>query len=232
MQNFYVYLASKTEQENQILSRKLDVLEPEFPGLRFISLHPQGLASSVAETMAVVVINVQEWNRSEAISLVQLREAGYRGQVLVMAKANATAAVKSLQAMDGVVFLEKPFEAKDLIGIVRKMLTERAVAQRVHRRYNTNESAEVELYGRSDRFLTKVHNMSKGGAYLEFQQPTALKVGDMVRVKVELKDVNRIYTMPARVVWTSRAASVRGGIGAGVEFIGTPDVKKTILKSF
>src|SRR3712207_5475079 len=125
MQGFVVYLASKTEQENQILGRKLDVLESEFKGLRMVGLHPQGLASSANDQVAVVVINVPEWNRVEAVALLQLRKAGYDGPVLVTAKANTKATVKLLQAMENVVFLEKPFEAKDLVGIVRKMLNAR-----------------------------------------------------------------------------------------------------------
>lgn len=228
MQGFSVFLASRTEEENQLLKRKLEILLPEFPGMKFVGLHPQGLAFSYSENMAVVIINVPEWNTHEALHLANLRGAGYKGPVLVSSKPNGAQALKTLRAQDAVVYLEKPFENKDLIGIVNKMLTARAVAQRVHRRFNTDQAAEIEFYGRNDRYISRVCNLSKGGAYLETSIGAAIRVGDMMRVTLELKDVNRTYTMPARVVWTRRSAE-RGDTGVGVEFVGTPDVRKTLI---
>ena len=232
MQGFGVFLASRTEEENQLLKRKLETLTDEFQNIRFIGLHPQGLALSANDKMAAVVINVTEWNRTETASLLGLRAAGYRGPVLVTAKPSQSPSLRSLRAMDGVVFLEKPFITKDVTGILRKMLHARSVAQRVHRRFNTDESAEVMPFGKNDAYETRVVNISKGGAYLEFSNPLPLRSGDMVRVKVELKDVNRTYTVPARIVWTGRAIGGSEGSGAGIQFVGTPDAKKTMISSF
>jgi Tfp pilus assembly protein PilZ len=210
-------------------------LKTDFPQMRFVGLHPQGLPLSVNERMATVVINVPEWTRAESTNLHGLRGAGYSGPVIVMAKPTPSQALSSLRAMAQIVFLEKPFENKDLVGIARKMLSARVVAQRVHRRFNTAEIAAVELYGRSDSYNSRVCNMSKGGAYLEFSNHLPIRVGDMVRMKVELKDVSRIYTVPARVVWTGGTAgrsSAAPKLGVGVEFVGLPDVKKTIFNGY
>ena len=223
-----VYLVSRSEEENHFLSRKLDPLNQEFANLRFVSLHTQGLRSSARDPISTVVMNFQDWTQTEAGHLEDLREGGYEGPVLVIARANTSAALKMLKETDDVVFLEKPFEPKDLTGIVRKMLTIRAVAQRVHRRYNTSQSAELEFYGRNDSFASKVANLSKGGAYLELASGPNFRVGDMIRVKLELQEVNRVYSMPAKVVWTRRFTG-NSGTGVGVEFIGPAEVKKTIL---
>jgi Tfp pilus assembly protein PilZ len=231
MHGFSVFLASRTEEENQLLKRKLEPLQDDFRDLRFVGLHPQGLANSANEGIAAVVINVLEWNNSEAQSLNALRSAGYHGPVLVTAKPNVTKALTTLRAMDSIVYLEKPFVSKDLLGIVKKMLNARAVAQRVHRRFNTDESAQIEFYGRNDRYASKVCNLSKGGALLELLDTASIRVGDMVRMTVELNAVHRVYTVPARVVWTNRYKD-RTGTGVGVEFVGTPDVKKTILGEY
>ena len=230
MLNLSVYLASRTEEENQLLKRKLDPLKREFNQVRFIGLHPQGLALSASEKMAVVVMNVSEWNKNEMACLLSLRTAGYRGPILVMARVKVSKALESLRLMDNVLLLEKPFENKDLLGIVRKMLNARAVAQQVHRRFHTDEVAEIVPFGKDDAYETKLFNISKGGAYLEFEAYAPVRIGDMVRVKVELKAVNRVYTVPARVVWTGKAAG-RSATGAGVQFVGTPDVQKSLIGS-
>jgi Tfp pilus assembly protein PilZ len=231
MQGFSVFLASRTEEENQLLKRKLEPLQQDFRQLRFVGLHPQGLANSIDDGIAAVIINVLEWNSTEAQSLNALRATGYNGPILVTAKPNVTRALRTLRAMDSVVYLEKPFDSKDLLGIVRKMLNARAVAQRVHRRFNTDESAQIEFYGRNDRYVSRVCNLSKGGAFLELFESAAVRVGDMVRMTMELKDVHRVYTVPARVVWTNRYQD-RTATGVGVEFVGAPDVKKTIIGEY
>ena len=230
MLGFAIYIASRTEQENQLLKRKLESLRSEFRQLSFVGLHPQGLALSASEKMAVAVINVPEWTPSEAATLIGLRSAGYYGPVLVIAKLPAIEVLKRLKAMDGVVFLERPFEAKDLLGIMKKMLNARAVSQRVHRRFNTDEFAEVA--GVAGKLQSRVGNMSKGGAYLEFSDPATLNLGEVVKVTMELKDVNRTYTVQARVVWVGRALNSRADCGVGVQFLGSPEVTRNMFGEF
>ncbi len=225
MQGINLYLASKTEEENLIVRRRIECLTSEFSKLRFVGLHPQGLAMSAHEKMTVVVLNLPEWTHSEMRYVRDARAAGYNGPILVMAKSNGSAALRNLRAMNGVVFLEKPFVTKDLVGIVRKMLLARVVAQRIHRRFNTDEMAELEFYGRNDRYATKMTNLSKGGAFVEFPHAAPVKIGDMLRMTIELKKVSRVYTVPARVVWTAKGGA---GTGVGVEFVGVPDIERTI----
>jgi len=231
MSELNIYLASRTEQENLIIRRKLEVLNGEFRDLRFNSLHPQGLVASVRERMTVVVINLPEWGKSEMKYIYELRAAGYSGPLLVISKPNDGPTLQGLLAMRGVVLLERPFVEKDLVGIVRKMLTDQEVAQRIHRRFNTEEQAEVELCDTKDRYVSWMYNLSKGGAYLEFLTPAPVRVGDRVRMTIELHKTKRVYSLPARVVWTQRKG-IRGGAAAGVEFIGAPEVRKTAIEEF
>ncbi|RYZ65330.1 MAG: hypothetical protein EOP05_20760, partial [Proteobacteria bacterium] len=216
----------RTEQENYILQKKLESLEYEFSGLSFSGVHPAGLAASADRLTGTVIINLMEWNAKEAIVVNDLRKAGYSGPVLVTAKADLSSALAELRAMKDVTFLEKPFDTKDLVGIVRKMLHARAVAQRIHRRFDTAQDAEIESDA-GKKMASRVRNLSRGGAYLEFMVPAPVKIGDRVKVTLELKDVNRTYTLPAKVVWTSRGSG--RGAGVGVEFTGPGDVKSAIL---
>ncbi len=235
MLGFNLFLASKTEEENQLLRKKIEALQTDFPQLQFHGLHPQGLALAAHERMSAVVINVPEWNRSEASNLKLLKDAGYDGPVLVTAKSTMGESIKNLKATDKVVFLEKPFDSKDLQGIVRKIIGARKVSQRIHRRYLTNQSAEVEFYGRDDRLTSRVFNLSKGGAYLEFAADSSLRVGELVRVKMELKDVSRVYTVPSRIVWQQAgmgASEEAPVVGVGVEFLGSADVRAMAIRSY
>ncbi|MEK7356673.1 MAG: PilZ domain-containing protein, partial [Bdellovibrionota bacterium] len=170
-----------------------------------------------------VVFNFQEWTNKEAVHLEDLKKVGYRGPILVIAKSDVSKAVRAAKATPNLVFLEKPFEMKDLLGIIRKMLLARAVLQRVHRRFATSQDAEVSFLTTGGTMSSRVRNLSKGGAYLEFLQPAPIKVGELVSVKLELKDVNRTYSMQAKIVWTSRTNS--RGAGVGIEFVGRGGLK-------
>ena len=224
-----VFIASRTEQENYIVQKKLEPLEYEFRGLGFAGVHPLGLAGSIDSQTVAVVFNFTEWTAKEAVHLEELKKIGYRGPILIIAKGDVTKAVREMRVWPGVVFLEKPFELKDLLGITRKMLMARAVSQRIHRRYATSQDAEVELMVGGAKLISRVRNLSKGGAYLEFMTAVPVKVGELMNVKLDLKDLNRTYTMSAKVVWTSRT-NIRGG-GVGVEFVGPGDMKRN-LKSY
>jgi Tfp pilus assembly protein PilZ len=225
MQRTNVFIASRTEQENYILQKKLEPLEHEFRGLSFSGVHPAGLPLSVDSRTAIVVYNFNEWTSREAANLEELKKAGYRGQILVIAKADVSRAMQ-MTTYKSLLFLEKPFAHKDLIGILRKMLTATQVAQQVHKRYPTAQEARVEISSRGANVNTKVRNLSKGGAYLEFLTQAPVSIGENIFVNLELVELKRTYQMPARVVWTARGG--RGG-GVGVEFTGPGEVKRAIL---
>lgn len=222
-----VFIASRTEQENYILQKKLESLEYEFQDVKFSSVHTAGLVVTVDRLTSGVVLNLTEWSPKEAIMIQELRRVGYVGPILVMAKADPDVVNRDLRSMSDVVFLPKPFDSKDLLGIIRKQLLARKVAQQRHKRYATSQDAELEVESTGGRMVTRVRNLSKSGAYLEFMTPSSLKIGEFVRVKLELKDLQRVYTFPAKVVWSNRHGN--RGLGIGIEFTGRGDVQRSIL---
>jgi Tfp pilus assembly protein PilZ len=229
-------LASRSEQENQLLMRKLEPLRREGGEVRFVGVHLRGLVAGLSEPVGVVIINATEWTKNEVLELVALREGGYRGPVLVMTKTIPTAAAVALQEMTNIVLLSKPFEPKNLLGIVRKMLNAKSVIQQIYPRYKTDQDAELEPLGKNGRYRSRVCNLSKGGAYVELDSAAAVQVGDLVRLKLELAELNRIYTMSGRIVWTKRdkdpASQNLGGLAVGVEFVGPGDVQKSLIRSY
>ena len=230
MRKPYIFLASKTEQENQLLKYKLEVLVKDFRNLSFLSVHHRGLIASLDQPAALVILNHNDYGNREHDDLLELRESGYHGPILVTAKVRAPEAITPLKAMSDVVFLEKPYEPRDLEGMVRKFLYEREVSQRIHRRYETAQEAEIEPYGKNSKFNSRVRNLSAGGAYIELISAAPLLEGELVRVKFDLSEMNRTYTMPARVVWAKKAPN-KSSSAIGVEFIGPGDVRRLLVNA-
>jgi hypothetical protein len=222
-----VFVASKTEQENYILQKKLENLEYEFTEVNFSSVHTAGLTLAVDRLTAAVILNLNEWIPKEALLIQELRKSSYNGPILVMAKADPVVVNRDLRSVSDVVFLPKPADTKDLLGVVRKQLLAHKVAQQRFRRFVTAQEAEIHLESTGGKMITRVRNLSKGGAYLEFMTPSAMKVGEYLTVKLELRDLQRTYTLPAKVVWSNKHGS--RGLGIGVEFTGRGDVQRSIL---
>ncbi len=90
-------------------------------------------------------------------------------------------------------------------------------------RYMTKEKASIEIYGRSGNIIANLRNLSMTGACLDWtQDDVALEKGDLVRLTVILKALNRRHDLSAEVVW-------REGNASGVSFIKSDEVLEKIM---
>lgn len=91
-------------------------------------------------------------------------------------------------------------------------------------RYLTREKASVEVYGRSGNIIAHVRDVSVTGACLEWSQELVeLNEGDLVRLTIILKAVNRKHNLNAEVVW-------RAGKKTGINFIKSEDVIERMME--
>ena len=222
-----VILASRTEQENLLLRRKLVTLEECFEdGVKIIPTRPQSAKLELAQVDPdLIVFNFNDWSREELRSVADVRNEGYDRMILVLAKNDAPTAVQNLKFMERVVYLEKPYEARELVGIAQKAIEQGHVRQRLHRRFNTLQDAEVEFEMAGQVFQSRLFNLSRTGAYLELNGLRQCLPGEPIRLHMELNDVSRTYVMPCEVIWTQPMGQF-GGTGLGVKFTGRAEVKR------
>lgn len=90
-------------------------------------------------------------------------------------------------------------------------------------RYTTKEKASIEVYGRQGNYIAKLRNLSTTGALLEWaQSDVQLQKGDLVRMTVVLRALNRRHNLNAEVVWTE-------GKMTGVNFIKSSEVLEKMI---
>lgn len=226
----HIILASRTEDENGILRKKLLGLTERVPGgVRLTTTRPQATKLELAGQPDLVIFNFNDWNNDELDWVTGLRNEGYKRMIMILAKAEVPTAVRNLQLLERVVYVEKPFEIRDLVGIAAKALRVGEVEQQIYRRFATEQTAIVEFAKGKNMMGSRVFNMSKTGAYVELNALQAVRVGENVKLRLELNDVSRTYVMPARVVWTN-ALGTTGGTGVGLHFTGRGDVKRHIFQ--
>ncbi len=91
-------------------------------------------------------------------------------------------------------------------------------------RHPTKEMAAVEIYGRNGQMIMSVRNMSASGACLEWKHDGyEIKTGDLIRMTIVLKSLNRRHHVNAEVVW-------KDGNRSGVAFIPSHRVLDRLLE--
>ncbi len=80
-------------------------------------------------------------------------------------------------------------------------------------RFQTRETALIEIYGRMGKALAKMTNLSKSGAMLELSQTKVLpQKGDILHITVQLNELNKERKFSAEVIWSH-------GFSLGIQFL-------------
>jgi hypothetical protein len=89
-------------------------------------------------------------------------------------------------------------------------------------RYTTKEKASVEIYGRTGNFIADLKNLSVTGACLEWVHDVEIQKGDLLRMTVVLRALNRRHNLNAEVVWIE-------GKMTGINFIKSEQVLEKMM---
>lgn len=207
-------------------------IEKHLPYEILMSFNPRDTEDTLsAKSIQAVFFDPEVFGEAELQFARELRAVGFHQPILIMANPSETRPYLGLAEKHKIHFLDKPFEFKALRGIAKKMMIQKGISQQMFPRFRTNQEVELESFASGARFTTHMFNLSKGGAYCEFAEtPNDLTVGDLVRLKINLEDINRDYSVNARIVWTTRKGNYSGGHGAGVKFVKSQDIYSQLLE--
>lgn len=96
----------------------------------------------------------------------------------------------------------------------------------MNQRFETNEKASIEVYGRRSSVTATMKNLSQTGACLKWgQEGVRLETGDLICMTIELGDLKKSHKVNAEVVW-------RRDKETGVNFIGKDElVERFVTKT-
>lgn len=124
----------------------------------------------------------------------------------------------------GIHLLEKPFDDADMMTIVKKLLQNPALKQQKFKRYYTDVNAHIESLLTGQTQPTRMRNLSRGGAFLEFFDKPQFSIGDLVRLNIDLAETDTRYSLSGRVVWETNKHRSTGQPGFGMEFVQTHEM--------
>ena len=88
----------------------------------------------------------------------------------------------------------------------------------VAKRHPTQELASLEIQGRNIKINCRMSNLSQTGAFLEIINSNILpKQGDLVRMTVHLRQLNKMHVLVGQVIWCK-------GLGVGISFLKNKDL--------
>ncbi len=177
----------------------------------------------------LIVYEAKEFLAKDLQFTKDLRNSGYSYPILSIADSIGIEEIAVMLEKNKTYILEKPFEFKALAGLCRKLMTLRQVPQQRHRRFKTNQRTLVETYLSGEAVDSHMFNLSVGGAYFEFAKRPAVGVGDIVRMKITLPDVEREYAVNGRIIWTTHKGMHSGGHGCGVMFVKGNDIYRQLM---
>jgi Tfp pilus assembly protein PilZ len=186
-------------------------------------------AALKAKNIHLLMLQTGNLAKQDLHYALKLRNGGYSYPILMITDSIAGTNIEELNDKHKIYFMERPFELKTLKGLARKLMSTRTVPQQVFRRYRTNIAATIETFISGDKFQTHMFNLSRGGAYFELPKKPSVGVGDLLRLKVHLSDMDRDHHVHGRVVWMTHKGHAAGGYGVGVKFMKTTDIYRNLL---
>lgn len=207
-----------------------DYIEAELP-LEVVLARDANHAEGMVKRMPIhlLIMQSESSTQSDIQRAIRMRRTGFAHPTLLLTDDIGDVDVEEMSRQFKIYFLERPFELLALKGLARKLMAVRKVPQQSHRRYRTNLNAKIEMFASGEALDTQVFNLSKGGAYLEFANRTSLKIGDLLRMKVQLDDVGREHQVHGKIVWSTLRGHAAGGYGFGVQFLKSSDVYRTLM---
>ena len=222
-----VLLSCKSVDDARFLK---SYIETELPFEVVLTFDQKGIETAIkAKGIHLLMLQTGNLAEQDIAYARSIRQLGFNYPLLMITDSVGNLNVDEVNEKHKIYFLERPFELKSLKGLARKLMVARTVPQQVFRRYRTNLSATLETFVSGEKYHSHMFNLSRGGAYFEANKKPAVAVGDLLRLKVHLSDVDRDHHVHGRVVWTTHKGHAAGGYGLGIKFMKSTDIYRNLI---
>lgn len=178
----------------------------------------------------LLIMESRIFSMEEYQTILEFREDGLTAPILYICDQLKIPKDYFLNENINLHFVTRPVSEKNILGITRKLLAQKTIPKQKFRRFNTNQIAQIETLTDGDNLLTSMYNLSKGGAYCEFDGGKQMSIGDLIRLKIILSETNTEHSVNAKVVWTTSRGRFSGRQGLGVRFLTAKDSYREMIE--
>ncbi len=183
------------------------------------------------QSIQLLIYETESYTKRELLMYKDFRSWGLSFSMLFVCDNILVTDLDTMRSDNKPHFLEKSFEDKKIVGIVKKLMRARKIPQQMVQRYHTNQRVMVEGIQENLKLDSSMYNLSKGGAYCEFDPLDEEKVaiGDLVILSVPLSKLSKNHALNAKVVWVTKKGRYSGRQGFGLKFINNDEVYRSLL---
>jgi len=224
VQTIIVYSENKEEQAS--IAKELSTLE----SLKIETIeNGKDVTSAITnETVRCLVYGVAHFKQDELKNVGRFRTSNPTLGILVVSSKSDPSCILAIKEMKRVVAIEKPLKNDELTKLCLKLAKGEVLYQR-DMRFPTQQLAKTENVENNETAECIIYNMSKSGAFVEVLSGT-VKTGDLLKISIQLKDIDKERLVHGQVVWTVPKSMVSGKPGAGLKFMSADDFYGSLLE--
>lgn len=220
-----------TSEASEMSCDTLESIETHLPYQIYTAYDPIEVDKQLeSRVFNLIIIESKVFDFTEYKTILEYREDGLTSPILFVAEKLNIPQNYYMNESINLHFISKPYTEKNLLGIARKLLAQKTIPRQRYRRFNTNQIAQIETLSDGSNRLTSMYNLSKGGAYCEFEGGQQMSIGELVRLKIILSETNTEHSVNAKVVWTTARGRFSGRQGLGVRFLSVKDSYREMIE--
>mgnify|MGYP001289444014 CR=1 FL=1 len=158
----------------------------------------------------------------------QLRDTMKFDRPIILILDETKEAFQIMKSKRNVHVVEREKIYTQLPPLIEKLLQKPNLTKQQEQRYVTNTALNVECVEDGRDLQSVMTNLSSSGAMVEFPADPQLSKGALLKLHVQLQEVNSSHNMHAEVVWTKMDPK-SGRMGCGVRFINEQKMYEALM---
>ena len=159
----------------------------------------------------------------------EIRKSKYSHPIIIVGENIQKQGSRFLGDSGLVHLLNRPLVNNDLLNLCRKLLRNPAIKSQKHPRYKTSLELDIEGLQSGEVYPTKMKNLSKGGAYVEFDESPKFSPGEFLKLTIPADGEILERTLNGKVVWLQKKSLSNSKPGLGIRFVGADELYRSLL---
>ena len=155
-----IFIVSKNQSEIELIRKRIESSGADLGNLSFQSGRPTLDQESIESNSDLLIFNTPQIDEQAKKFIFLYRELTEDEPIIVIAKVPFDC--PDLDTIKSLAIVRKPYEPKDLVGVIKNVIDKREIQHRRYPRFTVNEKALLDCYDQELKMEATIENMSKG----------------------------------------------------------------------
>lgn len=183
------------------------------------------------EAPQIFMLETAVIDRNIVTFVQEIRKAQFNHPIIILGENIQGESKKFIGSKsDGILHLiNVPFTESELLSLCKKLLINPSLGAQKFTRYKTDFLLDVEGLHTGELQTSRMINLSKGGAYCEFETAPKFDIGEFLKLTIPADGEFLERTMNGKIVWIKKKSLSNPKPGLGVRFVGMTEFYQSLL---